>query len=50
MTTCLGTRKLKRCGRLANAVGGLTVQRMGGSEAVESLEKTIDFMESLHPS
>jgi len=39
---------LERCGRLANAVGGLTVQRMGGSEAVESLEKTIAFMESLH--
>jgi sugar/nucleoside kinase (ribokinase family) len=39
---------LARCGRLANAVGGLTVQRMGGSEAVESLEKTVAFMESLH--
>ena len=39
---------LERCGRLANAVGGLTVQRMGGSEAVESLEQTVAFMETLH--
>ncbi len=39
---------LERCGRLANAVGGLTVQRMGGAEAVESLETTVAFMESLH--
>jgi sugar/nucleoside kinase (ribokinase family) len=39
---------LEHCGRLANAVGGLTVQRMGGSEAVESLEKTMAFRETLH--
>lgn len=38
---------LKRCARLANAVGGLTVQRMGGAEAIESLEDTLEFMESL---
>lgn len=38
---------LKQCARLANAVGGLTVQRMGGAEAIESLEKTLEFMESL---
>jgi sugar/nucleoside kinase (ribokinase family) len=37
---------LKRCGRLANAVGGLTVQRMGGAEAIRSLEATLAFMES----
>lgn len=37
---------LRRCGRLANAVGGLTVQHMGGAEAVESLETTIEFMET----
>ncbi len=37
---------LERCGRLANAVGGLTVQRMGGAEAIESLEATLAFMES----
>lgn len=36
---------LLRSGQLANAVGGLTVQRMGGAEAVESLEKTLAFME-----
>lgn len=38
---------LRDCGRLANAVGGLTVQRMGGAEAIESLEKTVAFMETL---
>lgn len=36
---------LERCGRLANAVGGLTVQYMGGAEAIESLEATTAFME-----
>jgi len=36
---------LERCGRLANAVGGLTVQQMGGAEAVHSLEETLTFME-----
>ncbi|MCC6145175.1 MAG: carbohydrate kinase family protein [Candidatus Hydrogenedentes bacterium] len=34
-----------RCGRLANAVGGLTVQAMGGAEAITSLEATLAFME-----
>ncbi|HEO71747.1 MAG TPA: carbohydrate kinase family protein [Candidatus Hydrogenedentes bacterium] len=38
--------ELTRCARLANAVGGLTVQRMGGAEAIESLEKTLAFMEN----
>jgi len=38
---------LERCGRLANAVGGLTVQHMGGAEAIENLEKTLAFMETL---
>ena len=37
---------LRRCGRLANAVGGLTVQRMGGAEAVVSLEETLKFMDA----
>jgi sugar/nucleoside kinase (ribokinase family) len=37
---------VERCGRLANAVGGLTVQRMGGAEAIESLEQTLAFMET----
>lgn len=36
---------LERCGRLANAVGGLTVQSMGGAEAIHSLEETLAFME-----
>lgn len=31
-------------GRLANAVGGLTVQAMGGAEAITSLEETVAFM------
>jgi sugar/nucleoside kinase (ribokinase family) len=34
-----------RCGRLANAVGGLTVQNMGGAEAIVSLDETLAFME-----
>jgi sugar/nucleoside kinase (ribokinase family) len=38
---------LLRCGRLANAVGGLTVQRMGGAEAIHSLSQALSFMESL---
>ena len=38
---------LEKCARLANAVGGLTVQRMGGAEAIVSLEKTLDFMDTL---
>jgi len=37
---------LLRCGRLANAVGGLTVQVMGGAEAIRSLDETLAFMES----
>lgn len=37
---------LRRCGRLANAVGGLTVQHMGGAEALQSLEATLNFMET----
>ncbi len=36
---------LRRCGRLANAVGGLTVQQMGGAEAIHSLDETLAFME-----
>ena len=31
--------------RLANAVGGLTVQRMGGAEAINSLEEVLEIME-----
>ena len=37
---------LERCARLANAVGGLTVQRMGGAEAIVSLEETLRFMDA----
>ena len=36
---------LLRCGRLANAAGALTVQVMGGSEGVRSLQETLAFME-----
>jgi sugar/nucleoside kinase (ribokinase family) len=35
-----------RCARLANAVGGLTVQAMGGAEGVRSLDETLAFMEA----
>jgi sugar/nucleoside kinase (ribokinase family) len=38
---------LEKCAQLANAVGGLTVQRMGGAEAIVSLEKTLEFLETL---
>ncbi|HPU96651.1 MAG TPA: carbohydrate kinase family protein, partial [Candidatus Hydrogenedentes bacterium] len=38
---------LESCTRLANAVGGLTVQKMGGAEAVASLEQVQAFMETL---
>jgi sugar/nucleoside kinase (ribokinase family) len=37
---------LRRCGRLANAVGALTVQVMGGAEGVRSLADTLAFMEN----
>ncbi|MBI2435270.1 MAG: carbohydrate kinase family protein [Candidatus Hydrogenedentes bacterium] len=37
---------LERCARLANAVGGLTVQQMGGAEAIHSLDETLEFMEN----
>jgi len=35
---------LAECGRLANGVGGLTVQHMGGAEAVHSYKQVLDFM------
>jgi sugar/nucleoside kinase (ribokinase family) len=37
--------ELERSVRLANAVGGLTVQAMGGAEAIESLDQVLAFME-----
>lgn len=37
---------LIECGRFANAVGALTVTKMGGSEAVESYDATVAFMRS----
>ena len=37
--------ELLQCGRLANAVGALTVQVMGGSKGVRSLQETLAFME-----
>jgi len=36
---------LERCARLANAVGGLTVQHVGGAEAVTSLDDALNLME-----
>ena len=36
---------LVRCGRLASAVGALTVQKMGGAEAIRSLDETLAFMD-----
>jgi hypothetical protein len=36
---------LPRAVQLANAVGGLTVQTMGGPEGVKSLEETLAFIE-----
>ncbi len=39
--------ELERCARLANAVGGLTVQCMGGAEAVSGLNQVLTFMETL---
>ncbi|MFA7691284.1 MAG: carbohydrate kinase family protein [Candidatus Hydrogenedentes bacterium] len=38
---------LEKCVRLANAVGGLTVQQMGGAEAITGLDETLAFMETL---
>ena len=35
---------LLRCGQLANAVGALTVQVMGGAEAIESLDAPLALM------
>ncbi len=37
---------LLRCARLANAVGALTVQAMGGAGGARSLDETLAFMES----
>ena len=36
---------LKKCAQMANAVGALTVQVMGGSNGVHSLEQVIKFIE-----
>ncbi len=38
---------VERCARLANAVGGLTVQHMGGAEAITGLDQVLTFMETL---
>lgn len=43
---CIHGWPLERCARLANAVGGLTVQVMGGAEAILSLEQALAFMEN----
>ncbi|MCP4641444.1 MAG: carbohydrate kinase family protein, partial [bacterium] len=37
---------LLRCAQLANAVGALTVQSMGGAEAIRSLDDALAFMET----
>ena len=36
--------ELERSARLANAVGALTVQHMGGAEAITSLQQVLSFM------
>ncbi len=36
---------IPKCAHLANAVGALTVQHMGGAESIRSLEETMQFME-----
>lgn len=36
---------LERCARMANAVGALTVQSMGGAEAIQSLEQVMALIE-----
>jgi len=36
---------LRRCAELANTVGAMTVQTMGGAEAVRSLDETLAMME-----
>jgi len=38
---------LLQCGRLANAVGGLTVRHMGGAEALRSVEQLRDILEAV---
>lgn len=35
---------VEQCGRFANAVGALTVQRMGGAEAIDSREQVEKFL------
>jgi len=42
---CVQGWDLLACGRLANAVGALTVQHMGGAEAIRSLADVQAFME-----
>lgn len=39
--------ELKRCAALANAVGALTVQAMGGASGVKSLEQAMTLMEGV---
>ncbi len=38
---------IEQCARLANAVGGLTVQHMGGAEAICDMKQVTEFMETL---
>ncbi len=40
---------IERCARLANAVGALTVQAMGGAGGVRSLEQALELMEATSP-
>ena len=47
---CLNGWGLERSGQLANAVGGITVQHMGGAEAIASLDETVAFMENGSPA
>lgn len=36
---------LKKCGRFANAVGSLSVQKVGATTAVENIEQVLDYIE-----
>lgn len=37
---------LKKCGRFANAVGSVSVQKVGATTAVESMEQIMEYMEN----
>ena len=43
---CIHGASLEESGRLANAVGALTVTRMGGGEVIENMDGVQKFMET----